>query len=283
MASAGAGSPFFAGVLSRVGLLSCVSPLVTALIVGILQGVVEWLPISSQGSLILIMVLLLGLEAADALVLSVYIHLGTGLAALIYFGGDIRRALRSSHEPGRRLLRFLAVDTLVTGLVGLPLFLSARVASIYGEALLGLTGLALISTGVAERQARRRGRRTAETLNLREGLLLGMVQGLSAIPGVSRSGVTTSALFFRGFSGEEAFRISFLMSIPAVFAAALGLTVVEGSPPFRPSFLVALAASFLSAFLSIDLLLRVARKIRFWSLCMVLGVVALLSLIPYLL
>jgi len=260
-----------------------VSPLVTALIVGILQGVVEWLPISSQGSLVLIMVLLLGLEAADALVLSVYIHLGTGLAALTYFRGDIRRALRPGYEPGHRLLRFLAASTLVTGLVGLPLFLSARVVSIYGEAILGLTGLALISTGVIERQARRRGRRTAETLNLREGLLLGLLQGLSAVPGVSRSGVTTSALLFRGFSSEEAFRISFLMSIPAVFAAALGLAVIEGSPPFRPSFLVALAASFLSAFLSIDLLLRVARKVRFWSLCMALGVVALLPLIPYLL
>ena len=253
------------------------------MMVGLIQGVLEWLPISSQGSLVLIMVVLLGLEPADALVLSVYLHLGTGLAALTYFRGDIGRALRMGSEPARRLLRFLAVATVVTGVVGLPLFLFARIASVYGEALLGLTGVALILTGVVERSARRRGARTAETPSLRESLLLGLVQGFSAVPGVSRSGVTTSALLFRGFSGEEAFRVSFLMSVPAVFAAALGMTVVEGAPPLRLSFLVALAASFLSALLSIDLLLRVARRVRFWSLCMALGVLALLPLIPYLL
>ncbi|KON31463.1 hypothetical protein AC482_00630 [miscellaneous Crenarchaeota group-15 archaeon DG-45] len=259
------------------------SPLVAALIVGLLQGIIEWLPISSQGNLILIMVLFLGLDAADALVFSVFIHMGTGLAALTYFRGDIKRALQVGLGSGRRLFRFLAVATLVTGAVGLPLFLSVRVASVYGEALLALTGAALISMGVVERRARRWGRRTAETLSLGDGVLLGLVQGLSAIPGVSRSGVTASALLLKGFSGEEALRISFLMSIPAVFAAALGLTLIEGPPPLEPSFMVALATSYLSAFLSVDLLLRLTRRVRFWALCIALGAAALLPLIPHLL
>jgi len=260
-----------------------VSPLVTALIVGLLQGVLEWLPISSQGSLVLLMVAILGLEPADALGLTVYIHIGTGLAALTYFRRDISQILRLGSEPSRRLLPFLAVATVVTGIVGLPLFMFARMASIYGEALLGLTGGALISTGIVERWARRRGNRTAETLSRGEGLLLGLVQGFSAVPGVSRSGVTTSTLLLRGFSGEEAFRISFLLSVPAVFAAAVGLTIVQGAPPLSLGLPVALVASFLSALLSIDLVLRVARKFRFWSLCMTLGVLALLPLILYLL
>ena len=254
-----------------------------ALIVGLIQGMVEWLPISSQGSLILFMVALIGLAPADALSLSVYLHLGTGLAALTYFRGDISRALSTASDSARRLVRFLAVATVVTGVVGLPLFFFARTASIYGEAILGLTGVALISTGMVERAARRRGARTAENLSRGEGILLGVVQGFSAIPGVSRSGVTTSALLFRGFLGEEAFRISFLMSIPATFAAAVGLTVVEGAPPFGLSFIVAVAASFLSSLFSMDLLLRLARRVRFWSLCVALGVLALLPLTLYLL
>ena len=229
------------------------------------------------------MVTLLGLEPAVALGLTVYLHIGTGLAALTYFRRDISRVLRLSSEPDRRMLRFLVVATVVTGVVGLPLFLFAKMASIYGETLLGLTGVALISTGIVERSTRRWGVRTAETLSRRESLILGLVQGFSAIPGVSRSGITTSALLLRGFSGEEAFRISFLMSVPAVFAAAFGLTIVQGAPPLRLNLLVALAASFLSALLSIDFLLRMARKLRFWSLCMMLGVLALIPLVLYML
>ncbi|RLI08825.1 UDP-diphosphatase [Candidatus Bathyarchaeota archaeon] len=258
------------------------SPLIAALIVGMLQGLLEWLPISSQGNLVLLMVALLGLEPADALGLSVYLHLGTGLAALVYFRADFARILRMESESSRRLFRFLISATAATGVVGLPLFLFARVASFYGEALLGLTGVALISTGVIERSARRRGARTAEALSTREGLLLGVVQGLSALPGVSRSGVTTSALLLRGFSGEAAFRVSFLMSVPAVFAAAAGLMMMEGAPALGLSFLAAVVASFLAAFASIDLLLRVARRVQFWRLCVALGLVALLVLIPYL-
>ena len=254
-----------------------------ALIVGLLQGALEWLPISSQGSLVLLMVALLGLEPTEALSLSVYLHLGTGFAALAYFRGDIVRILRPSSEMDRRMFRFLAIVTGVTGVVGLPLFLFARLASIYGEALIGLTGVALVFTGVVERTARRRGTHTAETLSLGEGALLGVVQGFSAIPGVSRSGVTTSALLLRGFSGEEAFRISFLMSIPAAFAAAVGLMFVEGAPQPGLSFIVVVVTSFFSAFFSMDLLLRLARRVRFWSLCLVLGVLALLPLILYLL
>jgi len=254
-----------------------------ALIVGLLQGALEWLPISSQGSLVLLMVALLGLDPVDALSLSVYLHLGTGFAALAYFRRDIMRILRPSSEIDQQMFRFLAIVTVVTGVVGLPLFLFARMASIYGETLLGLTGVALISTGMVERTARRRGTRTAETLSLGEGTLLGVVQGFSAIPGVSRSGITTSTLMLRGFSGEAAFRISFLMSIPAAFAAAVGLAVIGGTPPLGFSFLVAVAASFFSALFSMDLLLRFARRVRFWRLCVVLGVLALLPLTLYLL
>lgn len=253
------------------------------MIIGLLQGVLEWLPVSSQGSLVLLMVALLGFEPADALSLSVYLHIGTGFAALTYFRGDISRTLRRGSEPDRRLFRFLVVATVMTCALGLPLFMFARMASIYGEALLGLTGVALLSTGMVERSARRRGSRTAEDLSLGEGVLLGLVQGVSAIPGVSRSGVTTSALLLKGFSGEEAFRISFLMSIPAVFAATVGLALVEGAPPIGADLMVAVAASFLSALLSIDLLLRAARRFRFWILCIALGALALLPLIPYLL
>jgi undecaprenyl-diphosphatase len=118
---------------------------------------------------------------------------------------------------------------------------------------------------------------------VRDGLSLGVVQGLSAIPGLSRSGVTTTALLLKGYPGEEALRLSFLMSIPASFAAAAGLALIEGAPPMDTGILLALAASFISALVSIDLLIKLAQRTRFWKLCVVLGLIALVAVLPYLL
>jgi undecaprenyl-diphosphatase len=170
----------------------------------------------------------------------------------------------------------LFVGTAITGIVGFPLFLLARGASRFGEILLALTGVALIMTGMIQKGAGSGGTKTARSLGTHEGIILGVAQGFSAIPGLSRSGLTSSVLLVRRYSGVEAFRISFLMSVPAVFAAALGLLLIEGLPPLDSGLAVAVAASFLSALLSIDLLLKLARRIRFWGLCVALGLLALL-------
>jgi undecaprenyl-diphosphatase len=274
--------------LPRAGVLSDISPFwsvwspFAAVVVGLVQGLLEWLPVSSQGNLVILMLSLFGLEPSEALSLSVYLHLGTGLAALIYFRREIRGMIRRDTENDRRLLRFLTVSTAVTGVVGLPIFLFARVASSYGEALLVLTGVALLITGVVQKRSRPVGADAEVSLGDADGLFLGVAQGFSAIPGLSRSGVTTSALLFKGCSGEEAFRVSFLMSVPASFAAALGLMIVEGAPALEPGFLLAMASSFISALFSIDALLGLARRVRLWGLCVALGIIALLPLLQYL-
>lgn len=225
----------------------------------------------------MLMISVLGLEPAHALSLSIYLHAGTGLAALIYFRRDVSGIIRRGTEGDVRLLRFLVISTVTTGFVGLPIFLLARGVSAYGEALLALTGVALLITGFVQRGAHQTGERAASSLRDGEGLLAGVAQGLSAVPGLSRSGMTSSVLLIRGLSGDEALRVSFLMAVPASFAAALGLAFVEGVPPLEPLFLVSLASSFFSALLSIGALLRLARRVRFWGLCVLLGALALLS------
>ena len=248
----------------------------TYLLIGLLQGVLEWLPISSQGNLVILMTTLLDMEASQALDLSVFIHLGTGLAALVYFRREVLDILLRRSEKDRGLFNYLLVTTIMTGVIGLPLFIFAKSVSLYGDALLILTGAALLVTGVIQRSAEVSGEKSSESLDTKDGLALGFSQGLSALPGLSRSGLTTSVLLFKGFSGAEAFRVSFLMSIPAVFAAAAGLIVIDGVPPLGVGVLISVLASFISALITIDLLLRLARKIRFWSLCIVLGLIALL-------
>jgi undecaprenyl-diphosphatase len=245
------------------------------LIAGLIQGLLEWLPISSQGNLVLALSSFLGVEPASALSLSVYLHLGTGFAALAYLRGDVAMMVRREPDSDR-IVRFLAVATALTGVVGLPLFLLARDIGFEGERLLAITGVALVVTGLVQWSAREQGTRRAGTLDVRDGFILGVVQGLSAVPGLSRSGLTVSLLLMMKFSGEEAFRVSFLMSIPAVFAAALGLSIVEGAPPLGLRILLAIAASFVTALISMDALLRLTRKLRFWSLCILMGALALI-------
>ena len=258
------------------------SLLIAALILGLMQGVLEWLPVSSQGNLVIMAIALLGLEPEYALTVSVYLHLGTGVAALVYFRDEVAGILGRESERDRELFRFLLITTIVTGIVGFPIFAFVKLTSLYGEALLALTGLALLATGMMQRNREGDGDRELKRLDLQDGLTLGFVQGLSAIPGLSRSGVTTTALLLKDFPGREAFRISFLMSIPAMFAATAGLALIEGAPQMDAGILVALTASFLSGLASIDLLIKLAQRTKFWKLCVILGLIALVGVLPYL-
>ena len=233
---------------------------------------------------------LLGIEPGRALELAVLLHLGTILSAAIYFRREIIEALRSvkegaSHDEGRRLLLFLLIATPLTGLIGLPLFLLAkRMAATFGEALVALTGIALILNGLLQRgRGDTIGARGASDLRLMDGVAVGLAQGLSALPGVSRSGITTTLLLIRGFEGEEALRLSFLLSIPAVLSAEMGIVLLYGFPSTEVrTLLLAVVASFLSSLLSIHSLIRLAKRTEFWLLCVLLGILSLIPLLAYL-
>lgn len=246
-----------------------------ALVLGLMQGVLEWLPISSQGNIILLAVAFLNIKPAEALNLSVYLHLGTGFGALTYFWKDVKKAIKRESEASGNLFNFLVVATITTGIVGFPLFLFAISTSYYGDAILLLVGFSLIVTGLIQRKAEKTGVKEIRDIKKIDGLILGIIQGFSAVPGISRSGVTTSALLLKDFSGEEAFKISFLMSIPASFAAIIGVMLLEGKIVLHPTFLVAVVASYVSAIISIDVLIKLTRRISFWILCIILGFLAL--------
>lgn len=255
------------------------SSLASAIIIGVLQGILEWLPISSEGNLVVFMVAIIGIAPSEALGYAIVLHLGTGLAALIYFRDDVIGIIKRDSEKSRILFRHLMVATVLTGAIGSPIYLLMGSAGFHGKLLLGLTGVALILTGLLQRETKDTGLRGVSSLTMGDSVLLGVVQGLSVIPGVSRSGVTTSVLLFSNFSGEEAFRISFLMSIPASLAAAFGLMLLEGTPLTR-DMMVAILAALVVGIASIDSLLKIAQRTSFWKICVGLGVIALTALIP---
>jgi undecaprenyl-diphosphatase len=178
---------------------------------------------------------------------------------------------------------FLFISTFLTGVIGYPLFVLVKTPSIYGEFLIALTGIALIITGIIQKKSENAPIKKIGNIRTGDSFLLGFVQGFSIIPGISRSGTTTSALIFRGYDAGEALKLSFLMSIPASFAANLGLFIIEGVPTVDNWIIISAIASFITSYLFIKLLLGLVRKTEFWRLCILLGAIAILAFIPSLL
>ena len=249
-----------------------------SIVIGSLQGLLEWLPVSSEGNMVILLTTLFGMEIEETIGTAVFLHIGTGLAALVYFRAEVVKILKGRTEKYADLRLKLFIMTMLTGFIGFPLFMWLNLSIVYGETLLALTGVALILTGLLQREAAKQ-EQTESNLSWQLSLILGAAQGLAIIPGLSRSGLTTSIMLFKNFTGEEAFRISFLMSIPASFAAAFGLILVEGFVPDSFSALSALVAALIG-YLAIDALLEVARRISFWKICVGLGALAVLAWLP---
>lgn len=262
--------------------------LLVAVVAGFIQGIFEWLPISSQGNLSVFFTAV-GESADVALQLSLFLHLGTTLAAAVYYREDLglavsdlpewrpRRAFEDPHaEPS-----FIVVATATTGLVGIPLYvLAVDVASdVSGAVFIVAIGLLLVLTGVLQLASDAVGLGEREEPSLRDAVIVGAAQGLSILPGVSRSGMTTSALLFEGYDAPAAFRLSFLLAIPAgVGGAALTMADVGGLPEIGLwSALIALGVSAIVGYLVIGALLAIVERVPFWAVCFGLGGLAILG------
>jgi undecaprenyl-diphosphatase len=242
--------------------------LTDAILLGIVQGITEFLPISSDGHLAIVQHYLPGFEQ-PGLLFDVLLHVGTLGAILLYFQRDVVRLLAAPFRQGsearrdRRLLLLIATASVPTAVIGLAL--KSRVEH-WMENML-VVALMLMLTGtllfVGERY-RRRGRRGEPALTLTDAVVTGIAQGLAVLPGLSRSGSTIATLLFRGVDGETAARFSFLMAIPAIAGAALlsmndldSLTAGE-----VPAYLAGTAMAFIVGLCAIRLLLGVIRRQR---------------------
>lgn len=259
-----------------------------AVAVGILQGIFEWLPVSSEGNVALYLTVVEGMPADAAVRYSLFLHTGTALAALVYYRGEVGGVIRALPEwrPGAAFdnrrqadLSFLGVATLTSAAMGIAgyLLLADLASELAGGAFVALVGVLLVFTGVLQRVA-------ADTLGAREtpgpfdALLVGVLQGLAVLPGVSRSGTTVGALLLRGYAAPSAFRLSFLLSIPAALGAGVLVVADVGLPIVRPTAAaLALATSAFVGYITIGGLMRLARRAAFWAVCMVLGSLAVIG------
>lgn len=262
--------------------------LIVAILAGIVQGIVEWLPVSSQGNLALFLSAT-GTNPETALQLALFLQLGTTLSAATYYRDDLKQAARTLpdwqfSEPytgENALVSYIVVACLFTGFVGIPLYiLAVDVASeLSGGVFVTIIGILLIATGIIQIVSESVSMGVRETPTFFDSALVGAVQGIAILPGISRSGITTGALLFRSYKPPTAFRLSFLLSIPASIGGAV-LTVVGagGLPGISPAAAVlALIVSALVGYLTIDVLMRVVERVPFWLVCFGLGGLALLG------
>ncbi len=249
-------------------------------VLGFVQGVAEFLPISSSGHLTLFQHFF-GMPEPDQL-FNVLLHFATLLAVCVVYWRDIwemiveffsffadlfsHRSYRGNPPEARRLVLLIIVGTLPLFLV-LPI--KDKVES-FGNNPFFVCG-ALLVTGcilfLSDQMAR--GHKTARSATLLDVLLVGVAQGAATIPGLSRSGCTISAGMARGFDRKFAVRYSFLMSLPAVLGATLlevlDVMEVEGGFPAEniPRYLLGMAVAAVVGYFSIQLVKLLADKGRF--------------------
>jgi len=259
-------------------------------ILGLVQGLTEFLPVSSTAHLI-VAETFLGI-ARPGILLEAVLHLGTALAAVILFWQDVRllaggwwatMPLRPRLEASRaygRLAWLIVLITVITAAIGLAL--AEPLARMFGS--LRGTAWQLILSGIILLLARDRGQRTMMDARSLDALTIGAAQAAAIIPGISRSGTTIATGMWLGMRGDEAARLSFLAAIPAVagaglfglkdlpLGAALGYTAIQLSVGFL--------VSLVSGALAIRWLLAVVRRGKlagFGVYCIVAGAVVLIG------
>jgi len=225
-----------------------------AIVLGVIQGLTEFLPISSSGHL-LIFSQLFGWTDPGAAFTAVT-QIGTEVAVLIYFAKDIWRILgawfgqfahpETRGDPDVRMGWLVIVGTIPIGLLGF--IFSDQIETIARNLYLVSFTLIVfgIVLGVADRTAR--SIHTLGELTVRDGIIFGLAQAVSLIPGVSRSGATISAGLFMGYNREAATRYAFLLAIPAVLASGFYQALDIGSDPavaWGPTILATIIAFFI--------------------------------------
>jgi undecaprenyl-diphosphatase len=267
---------------------------IEAVVLGVVQGLTEFLPVSSSGHLVLFQHLF-GLVEPE-LLFDISVHVGTLIAVLVVFYRDILQILDAlvrlpglvrstggwgalfTGHPEIRLLAMIVAGCIPTALLGV---LFAKVA----EQLFGtvwLVGAALLVTGTFLwfTQRQKAIGRPIRQMRLKDALIIGLIQGLAIIPGISRSGATISAALYLGVDRELAGRFSFLLSIPAILGAlVLGLDseAFHTDLPMGTIVLGSLAAAFVG-YLALVVLLKMVKKgqlHRFAPYCWLVGIMAI--------
>ena len=257
------------------------------MILALVQGITEFLPISSSGHLILIHQF--GGPSGDDIALDVAVHLGSILAVILYFRTDVARAFGGivplargdMRSPDARLALGLVIATIPAVLVGGLMAVTGWVDALRDIRVIGWT-MILFGILLYVVHARAPEARSDKTFSLRDAVVMGLWQAVSLIPGVSRSGITMTAARWLGFERHSAAKIALLMSIPITLCTGALLAVKLGDAQVSPTLWrdagLAAVMAFGAAYAALVLMIRFLDRVSFTPYVVyrvILGVVLL--------
>ena len=273
------------------------------IIIAILQGLFEWLPISSSGQVMIVAVNFFGIPPEEAYSLSIWLHLGTMFAVLLKFKKDYIRIVKSFLpmkfniiETDIKKRNWLIVGTIGTAITALPLYfifkfiIVGEFTAVHGDLLTLIIAGMLIITGIILLLIKKKfGVKTIESVEkqnvIKDSFIIGLIQGVAVLPGISRSAITVSTTLIENYEQDSALRLSFLMSVPVVIASiAVDIIFGEGSV-FRIldpiTIIIITFLSFIVGYASIEILLKIAKRIQFGYFCLLYGIIAYAIILPF--
>lgn len=233
-----------------------------ALLFGLIQGLTEFIPVSSSGHLLLAHEFL-GSNNDGALAFDIALHVGTLLALIVFFHKDILKLLFNLTKPNKdgRLARLLILATIPGVIFGVLLgdFVEEKFRAAVPTAI-ALGAVAVIML-IVDKRAKKSERN--EEVTTRQGLIIGSAQVLALMPGVSRSGITMTAGILSGLDREQAARFSFLLAMPIIAGSAVGVMLkgFDTSSVGTAPLLVGMVTAFVSGMLAIRFLLKVIAQV----------------------
>jgi undecaprenyl-diphosphatase len=282
--------------------------IIQAIIIGIVQGLTEFLPVSSSAHLVFVPEIM---NVQSSLAFDTLLHIGTLVAVFAYFWNDIVNMLKSffsslmdllkdlisflkrnprgefkknfKEDQYKRLAWLVVIGTIPAGLAGVlfkssfeSLFSSIPAVGVF----LIITGFLLWGSEKVSRSIKPEDRKPLEKLTIKNALVVGIAQACAIAPGISRSGATISAGLFLGFERELAARYSFLLSIPAILGAALVQSKdITGLDMSTAALIAGFLAAAISGYLAIKFMLKLIKErslLIFAYYCWVVGILALI-------
>mgnify|MGYP001491799874 FL=1 len=268
--------------------------MMNAVIIGLAQGVLEWIPVSSEGAVWLIINELESVSFETGVKYALFVHLATVPSAILVFRKQILYMVRNLIQNPSNLdsvTVFLAISFIVSGLFGLVIIKTVEIVSpLIGSLGMLVVGVFLLFTGflslfksryfqhlvsessqiydlsLSEKSTLKsdeiKERRSLYKKVLIDSLILGGAQSLAVLPGLSRSGITISLLLYRGVGKNQAVVMSFLMSIPASLAAALYSIFTNPDVSLSTFILIACLTAFIAGLVSIKIVLKFVPKLN---------------------
>lgn len=256
------------------------------LILGIIQGITEFLPVSSSGHLFLTQ-FFLGIDPNIAL--EVYLHAASLLAVILFFHQKIWSLIQDflrgilNHFTKKETFTqnanaVLTLKLLVATLITVPVALLTR-EIVFADLDINRIAIALLVTGGMIFGAEKFRSKTPKKFSWNTVYLLGIIQGMAVIPGISRSGATIALLIFLGINRKQSAEISFLLSIPTILAALIFILFEQGFANFTLEILGATTACFIASVVAIKWMMKLIEHqwLYFVPYCLILGIALLFT------